>query len=345
VKKTTAGSGALPRFVAQEKPGLHPRNRHRGLYDFPQLIVVCPALARFVKPNAHGDLSIDFANAQAVRVLNRALLQDCYGVAGWDIPPAYLCPPIPGRADYLHVIADLLARDNGGVIARGAAVRGLDVGVGANGVYPLIGHSEYGWSFVGSDIDQVALASLQRVVDANAGLGEFIALRLQSSAAKIFSGVLQGNEVFDFTLCNPPFHASLDEAQEGSARKWRNLGKTPAGKSAKSVNLHDAPRLNFGGQEAELWCPGGELAFVRRMIAESALFPARCRWFTTLVSKAASLPAVYGALRQAGVREWQTLDMAQGQKKSRVVAWTFLDAALRKVQGRKTPAVRRSAGA
>ena len=342
MKKAAVGSVVLRRSATQEKPGLHPRNRHRGLYDFPQLIVACPELARFVSPNAHGDLSIDFANAQAVRALNRALLKDCYGVAGWDIPPAYLCPPIPGRADYLHVIADLLAGDNDGVIARGALVRGLDIGVGANGVYPLIGHSEYGWSFVGSDIDALALASLQRVVDANAGLREFIELRLQSSPEKIFSGVLQGNEVFDFTLCNPPFHASLDEAQEGSARKWRNLGKTPVGKSAKSDST---PSLNFGGQEAELWYPGGELAFVRRMIAESALFPARCRWFTTLVSKAASLPAVYTALRQAGVREWQTLDMAQGQKKSRVVAWTFLDAALRKAQGRKTPAVRRSGGA
>ncbi len=339
MRKTATRSAAVRGAATQEKPGLHPRNRHRGLYDFPQLISACPELARFVAPNAHGDLSIDFANAQAVRALNRALLQDAYGVAGWDIPPAYLCPPIPGRADYLHVIADLLAADNDGGIPCGAAVRGLDVGVGANGVYPLIGHSEYGWTFVGSDIDRLALASLQRVVDANAGLGEFVALRLQSSPEKIFSGVLQGNEVFDFTLCNPPFHASLDEAQEGSARKWRNLGQSLPGKRIAP------PRLNFGGQGAELWCPGGELAFVRRMIAESAVSPARCRWFTTLVSKAASLPAVYAALRQAGVHEWKTLDMAQGQKKSRVVAWTFLDAALRKAPGRKTPAVRRSAGA
>lgn len=314
---------ALPR-LAQEKPGLHPRNRHRGRYDLPQLIAACPELARFVAPNTHGDLSIDFADPQAVKALNRALLQHCYGVAAWDIPDAYLCPPIPGRADYLHVLADLLAGDHGGVIPHGAALRGLDIGVGANGVYPLIGHSEYGWSFVGTDIDPLALASLQRVVDANAGLGEFIALRRQPSAEKIFSGVLQGDEVFDFTLCNPPFHASLDAAQEGSARKWRNLGKAATGQRSAP------PRLNFGGQGGELWCPGGELAFVQRMIADSAAYASRCLWFSTLLSKAASLPAVYAALRQAGVREWKTLDMAQGQKKSRAVAWTFLDPAQRR---------------
>lgn len=334
MKKAARGKGAAGVAVvpaaqieliaqAQEKPSLHPRNRHRGRYDFPQLIAACPELAPFVTPNAHGDQSIDFANPRAVRALNRALLQQIYGVAGWDLPPAYLCPPIPGRADYLHVIADLLAADNGGTsgtrgtIPRGAAVRGLDVGVGANGVYPLIGHAEYGWSFVGSDIDPLALAALQRTIDANAGLGECIELRLQPSSEKIFSGMLRGDETFDFTLCNPPFHASLAEAQEGSARKWRNLGKAPAGQVGK-------PRLNFGGQGAELWCPGGEVEFVRRMIVESAAHASRCRWFSTLVSKAASLPAVYAELRRAGAREWKTLDMAQGQKKSRAVAWTFL---------------------
>lgn len=314
--------------AAPEKPGLHPRNRHRGRYDFAQLVAACPALARFVVPNAHGDRSIDFANPQAVRALNRALLQQVYGIAGWEIPPAYLCPPIPGRADYVHLIADLLAGDNGGAsedfIPRGAALRGLDVGVGANGVYPLIGQHEYGWSFVGSDIDPQALAALQRILDANAGLGQFIELRLQRSPENIFNGVVQGGEVFDFTLCNPPFHASLAEAQEGSARKWQNLGKANAGKTGAT------PRRNFGGQGAELWCAGGEAAFVRRMIAESVALAKSCLWFTTLVSKAATLPAVQVALRQAGVREWKTLDMAQGQKKSRAVAWTFLDAAQRR---------------
>lgn len=313
--------------VALEKPGLHPRNRHRGRYDFALLIAACPALARFVVPNPHGDRSIDFANPHAVRALNRALLQQVYGVSGWDVPTDYLCPPIPGRADYLHGIADLLAADNAEAvdrIPRGAGLRGLDVGVGANGVYPLIGHSEYGWSFVGTDIDPVALASLQRILDANPRFKACIELRLQPAPENIFNGMLQGKEVFDFTLCNPPFHASLDEAQEGSARKWHNLRKASTGKPDA------APRRNFGGQGAELWYPGGEAAFVRQMIVESVAFPNVCLWFTTLVSKAASLPAVQVALRQAGVQEWKVLDMAQGQKKSRAVAWTFFDATQRR---------------
>lgn len=299
-----------------EKDTLHPRNPHRGRYDFTQLITASPELAPFVAMNAYGDESINFSDPAAVKALNRALLQQVYGIRAWDIPPQYLCPPVPGRADYLHLLADLLAACNGGVIPRGDTVRVLDIGVGANCIYPLIGQHEYGWQFVGSDVDAAALANAQRIVDAN-GLGVAIKLRLQTSAVAIFRGVVQPDEVFDLTMCNPPFHASLAEAAAGTQRKWKNLGR--------DAGRQKAPLLNFGGQGAELYCEGGEEAFVLRMIAESAGLSGRCLWFTTLISKSASLPGVYRALKQANVFQHKTLEMAQGQKRSRIVAWTFLD--------------------
>lgn len=314
------------RPAAPGKSGLHPRNRHRERYDFSALTAGCPELARFVTRTERGEASIDFADPAAVKTLNRALLQLYYGVVGWDIPAGFLCPPIPGRADYLHHLADLLASNNGGVIPRGSAVRALDIGVGANCVYPLIGHREYGWSFVGADIDPAALASAQRIVHANPGLATAIQLRQQRKPAQIFRGVLGPREHFDVSLCNPPFHASLAEAREGTQRKWRNLGR---GAEAAGRNA-PAPRLNFGGQGAELHCPGGEAAFVRQMIEESAALPERCLWFTTLVSKAANLPGVQAALRQAGARATRVIEMAQGQKKSRIVAWSFLGDAQRR---------------
>jgi len=299
--------------TAAAKPGLHPRNLHRGRYDFKQLVKANPELAGFVAANAYGDESIDFADPAAVRALNRALLIDSYGVVGWDIPAQYLCPPIPGRADYLHYLADLLAAGNGGVIPRGAQIRVLDIGTGANCIYPLIGTRCYGWRFVASDIDPAAIAGAQAILDANPGLGDAIELRLQPLREAIFAGVIKAGERFDLTLCNPPFHASAAEAIAGTQRKWKNLGKP-----ATAI-----PALNFGGQGAELWCKGGEEAFVCRMIEESTQFRDQCSWFTTLVSKSASLPGVYRALKKAGVRVHRTIEMAQGQKKSRFVAWTY----------------------
>lgn len=313
-KKPLAKSA--PRTTPADKKGLHPRNKHGGRYDFTHLVECCPELTAFVAPNAYGDVSVDFADPDAVRALNRALLKQHYGISGWDLPAQYLCPPIPGRADYLHYLADLLARSNGGNIPFGDAIRILDIGVGANVVYPLIGHSEYGWSFVGSDIDRTALACAQATIDANSGHRDAVELRLQTSSSAIFKTVVRPGDLFDLTMSNPPFHASMDDATTGSERKWRNLGK--AGSD------DEAPVLNFGGQSAELCCAGGEEGFVGRMIAESVQIQAQCLWFTTLIAKATSLPAVYRALKQAGVQNSRTIEMAQGQKKSRIVAWTFL---------------------
>ncbi len=290
---------------------LHPRNPHQGRYDFKQLIAASPELAAFVSPNVYGDESIDFADPAAVKALNRALLSYEYDIKEWDIPAQYLCPPIPGRADYLHYLADLLAESRGGVVPTAASIRALDIGTGANCIYPLIGHRSYGWHFTGSDIDPTALANAQRILDANSGLSGAIELRLQASSQLIFKGVVKPGETFDLTLCNPPFHASQLEADAGTQRKWKNLGRD-AGRM---------PALNFGGQGAELWCRGGEEAFVCRMIAESA--DVNCMWFTTLISKSTTLPGVYRALKNAGVTHYRTIDMAQGQKKSRIVAWTF----------------------
>ena len=298
-----------------EKKGLHPRNRYGGRYDFAQLIAASPELAAFVAPNPYGDESIDFADPGAVKALNRALLKYSYGITGWDLPPHYLCPAIPGRADLLHHLADLLAQSNGGVVPYGPAIRVLDIGVGANCIYPLIGHGEYGWSFVGTDIDRAALACAQANADAN--YREAIELRLQPTPLNVFKGVLQPDELFDLVLCNPPFHASIDDARTGSARKWKNLGKGATGDKA--------PLLNFGGQGAELCCAGGEEGFISRMIAESAQISNTCLWFSTLVAKATNLPVVYRALKAAAVHDSRTIEVAQGQKKSRIVAWTYLN--------------------
>lgn len=309
LKRTT--KSRLPKPTA-EKSGLHPRNRHRLGYDFPALIRSSPELARFGRRNPAGTDTIDFADPAAVTALNRALLKHHYGIEQWDIPPGYLCPPIPGRADYIHRVADLLG-GAGLVIPSGPAVRLLDIGAGANCVYPILGVAEYGWSFVGTESDPVAAAWAENLIAANPVLTGRVEIRRQESPAHVFESIVKPGERFAASICNPPFHASAQEAAAGTRRKLRNLG---TGKTA-------APVLNFGGRSTELWCEGGEPAFVRRMIAESAERPELCGWFTTLVSKRESLPSIHQALKAVRADEVRTLELAQGQKKSRIVAWRF----------------------
>jgi len=297
----------------KEKLTLHPRNKHRERYDFKELVASFPTLATYVRPNEYQEESIDFFDPEAVKTLNTALLKHHYGVEYWDIPKNYLCPPIPGRADYIHYMADLLAENwTKNNIPTGNKIRCLDIGVGANCVYPLIGNKEYGWSFVGSDIDAVSIASARKTIESN-HLQQQIELRLQLNPNDIFRGVIQSNEFFDVTICNPPFHTSAEEAQAGSARKINNL-------KHKKVNK---PILNFGGKSNELWCEGGEEKFIGRMILESKEFAHSCRWFTTLVSKESNLRNIYKSLKKVAALEVKTIPMAQGNKVSRIVAWRF----------------------
>jgi 23S rRNA (adenine1618-N6)-methyltransferase len=302
------------RHSNEEKTQLHPRNKHRARYDFPLLIQNCLELKSFVQKNNYGAESIDFFNPQAVKMLNKALLKVYYGVNNWDIPDGYLCPPIPSRADYVHYIADLLALKNNHNMPFGADIKCLDIGVGANCVYPIIGHKEYGWSFIGSDIDPVSIDSASKIMAANPLLKPFIELRLQTDENDIINGILKPNERIDVTFCNPPFHASLADAQLGTQRKLNNLTQKS---NAKMV-------LNFGGQNNELWCEGGELAFIKSMIYQSKQYADSCFFYSTLVSKEINLKPIYATLKKVNAAEIETINMQQGNKISRIVAWTFL---------------------
>lgn len=288
------------------KKELHPNNKHRGRYDFPALIASSPELEQHVNVNPYGDLSVNFFDPEAVKSLNRALLIHFYGLEYWDIPAAYLCPPIPGRADYVHYLADLLPED------KLKTIRGLDIGTGANCIYPIIGAKEYNWQFVGTEVDPTAVESAQKIVSENTLLQGVVEIRKQENNAQFFNGIIQAGEFFDFTICNPPFHASLEEAQAGSRRKESNL-------CLKEVLK---PTLNFGGQTTELWYEGGELKFIQEMIKESTDFTKQVGFFSTLVSKQSNVDPLFKTLKQCGYTDTRLVEMAQGHKISRFIAWT-----------------------
>lgn len=304
--------------VITEKKNLHPRNHHRFGYDFERLILENSELKDFLKLNKFSpdskEKTIDFSNPKAVKALNRALLVTHYGIKFWDIPKDYLCPPIPGRADYIHYIADLLAETNNQNIPEGLTVQGLDIGIGANCIYPIIGNSAYGWSFVGTDVNEDSLQNCKKIIQNNPELIDAISLQKQIEPRFIFKNIIEIEDRFTFTICNPPFHASPEEALKATTRKAKNLQYKQASK----------PVLNFGGQNAELWCDRGEIGFITQMIYESVKYPENVLWFTTLVSKKENLNTIYKLLKKVGVTNVKTIDMEQGQKTSRIVAWTFL---------------------
>lgn len=298
---------------------LHSRNPHQGRYDFAKLILACPELEAHLRPNPKGDQTIDFSDEQAVRALNGALLAHHYGVKHWMIPAGYLCPPIPGRADAIHYLADLLASSNAGEIPRGKQVKAIDIGTGANCIYPILGSRSYGWQFVATDIDPVAVKTARLIVASNPCLSKLIKVVEQKDRDSMFQGIIRPGDRFDLTMCNPPFHASMEEAQASSQRKRDNLSEGPRGK--------EMGKPNFGGQRAELWCAGGERRFVSLMIRESVAYGGQVSWFSSLISKSERLPVLKKELSQCGATQVQVINMSQGQKVSRLLVWSFRQSA------------------
>ena len=125
-------------------------------------------------------------------------------------------------------------------------------------------------------------------------------------------------------LCAAALRGLAEPAQAaaaGSLRKVRNLNSQKP-RNEQKANL-DQAALNFGGRQNELWCEGGELQFIRRMIRDSQSVASQVFWFSTLVSKAENVAPIRKALAAAKVAEVRVIEMAQGQKISRLVAWTF----------------------
>lgn len=293
------------------KTTLHPRNPFAAPYPLAELALLQPGLTAHLKTTPDGRDTLNFADPEAVQLLNTALLQWQFNLQHYQIPAGYLCPAVPGRLDYLLYLQDLLTDSHQGKKVPASAVQLLDIGCGANLIYCLLAAKAMHWQAIGSDIDTTALTNAEVLIREN-GLQRQLSPRTQHKPQAIFYGVIKPGDYLDLTLCNPPFHDSPAAAAAGSARKQRNLGLS-----------NEAP-LNFAGQANELWCEGGEPVFLRQMLAESKEFANQVYWFTTLVSKQQHLAKLQQQLQQLGATQVQVIAMAQGNKQSRILAWSFL---------------------
>lgn len=292
------------------KGKLHKRNKHHSGYNFETLVKANTSLEEHVELNPNGQSTINFSNALAVKELNKAILLADYNLEYWDLPNGHLCPPIPGRVDYIHYVADLLFESKDQNQIKSYKVKGLDIGTGANLIYPILGWSEYNWQFVCSEVNLESINWAKEILSKNPALSNAVKIRRQKNKKHILKGLIQSQEHFDFTICNPPFHTSEEEALKSN--------------QIKSKKLKIKENLNFGGVHSELWCEGGEVQFIETLLSESQQHQSRVLWFTCLVSKKESLETVLPKFKaNKHIKQFKIVDMAQGQKKSRFIAWTF----------------------
>ncbi|MDB4297789.1 23S rRNA (adenine(1618)-N(6))-methyltransferase RlmF [Flavobacteriaceae bacterium] len=280
---------------------MHPKNPFEESYNFDELITVCPELKEHVFTNEYNNKTIPFADKNAVKALNKALLKKHYNLNFWDIPDDNLCPPIPGRLDYLLHVAELFDKEELSL---------LDIGTGANLIYPILGTLHFNWKCTASEVDKTSFNNAQNILAKNTNLNT-VSLRHQQFKNSILEYIIAPNEFYDVVVCNPPFFKNSHDAAAKNQRKVKNL----------KLEANDS--LNFGGKSNELWYKGGEEAFVKKMATESVLFKDQVTWFTSLVSQKENLKNIKRAINKTKPTEVKIVDMEQGNKKSRFIAWRF----------------------
>lgn len=281
---------------------MHANNPFQEDYNFDVLTQANPELIPHVFVNEYGNKTLKFADKKAVKELNKALLKQQYQLQFWDIPENNLCPPIPGRLDYLLHINDLLEEKEN--------IKLLDIGTGANLIYPILGTRHFNWKCTASEVDKDSFNNAQNLIAKNNNLNS-IDLRHQQFKNSILQNIIQPNDQFDVVVCNPPFFKNSFDADQKNKRKTKNL------------KLETNNTLNFGGRSNELWYKGGEEAFVKKMAEESVLFKTQATWFTSLVSQKVHLKNIKRAINKTLPTEVKIVEMEQGNKKSRFIAWKF----------------------
>ncbi|GBE58592.1 23S rRNA methyltransferase [Babesia ovata] len=362
---------------------MHHRSRHTKRDDFIALSRISPVLKRHLVPNSKCKSTAckqimhhyDFSHPDAVYHLSRAILKTTYGLNFYlpcgcpndscdpslsaegagedgDTHPGdaahidvkrYLAPSIPGRADYLHYVADLLhvshnlpdpppegtdAAHHGPAnigfedIPRGQKVKVLDVGTGANCIYPLLGCTDYGWSFIASEINSESLNLAKRNLTSN-NITDIVDLRHQKEPLRMFTGILQPDEFVYLTMCNPPFHASLDRTnlnprvstcgtinelvfQHDDVTTFTIDGVDPLNLQNVRFGVTGQVNYTFSSNPRER----GDLAFVEIMLVESRFFAHNVLWFTSLVARLSTLKRIKSHI-QADMRRYHASNEKQ----------------------------------
>lgn len=282
---------------------MHPDNPFEKEYNFNGLIQSHPKLSEFIIVGKSDRKSIDFGDSKAIIALNTALLKRTFDV-NWELKPGHLCPALPGRLDYLIHVKDLLDAPSKKPITM------LDIGTGASLIYPLLATAAFDWNCTASEVDIDSIEFAKKLLLLNPNL-KTTTLRNQRFKSKIFHHVMEENDYFDLVVCNPPFYKTQSEAEQRNIRKNKNL------------HNNESISHNFGGHSNELWYKGGEEAFIKTMASESASYGSQVGWFTCLISNSEHVKILKRYVRKANPTELRVVEMEQGNKKSRFIAWTF----------------------
>ncbi|KAI9365867.1 hypothetical protein BD770DRAFT_423739 [Pilaira anomala] len=278
---------------------MHPRSVFNERPDFGQLAERYDSFKPFIIKGKGDRVHIDFKDPEAVKELNVCLMKEYFDIT-MDFPIDSLCPPVPNRLNYILWLQDLM---NDTVTTTN--IIGIDIGVGASCIYPLLGCANNpNWRFLATDVDSRSIKYAIENVERN-NLQDRIIIRYNPDPNKIF--ILDDTTDYDFCMCNPPFYSSQEEIEQGL------------------LNKELEPSTVCQGSINEMITEGGELGFISRMIKESVGLGRRIRWYTSLVGLKKTIQPLVRLLKESGISNYVVTTFIQGDTTRWGIAWSFYE--------------------
>ena len=225
--------------------------------DFLILMKQFPELKKFIikqDEDKEKVFSFDWSNNDFSLLMAKSILDYYFDIKYYHVPKGYLIPPIPSRLNYINLINSSLNE------IKEENIMGIDIGTGANIIYPILGNSVYNWKFICSEINNDAYNNAKIILQKN-NLEKNINLIKQNNKNNIFLGILNQEKKYTFSMSNPPYY---DYEQE--------------------IKIEDKKRDNEFNFD-EVYYKNGELGFFERYFQESICYKKNIFLFTILIGK------------------------------------------------------------
>lgn len=201
---------------------------------------------------------------------------------------ANLCPRIPNRIAYLNIMESLCEAWD--VVHTDEKLM-VDIGTGSLAIFPLLGAKLGRW--IATEKNASSYQHARELVAHN---------QIATIAVEHTLGWPQPSHRVRYTVSNPPFYTDAADLRQRNRKK--DLTKP-------------TPALTLVSNE--LFCDGGEVAFVKWMIDESFSAP-KTGWYSAMVGIHSDVDPILHHLHKVAITNYKVIPIRFGTRRW-VVAW------------------------
>ena len=271
--------------------------------DFLTLIKEFPELKKYkLKQNEDNEdeFQFDWSNNELSLLMDKSILNYYFNIKYYDIPKGFLIPPIPSRINYINLINSIITKLINDIDIKN--IIGIDIGTGANIIYPILGYSIYKWKFICTEINKEAYNNAKLILQKN-NLENNINIIKQNNKDNIFISILNRENKYLFSMCNPPYYNYENE-----------------------IKLEDKKRDNEYNFD-EIYYKNGEYGFFQRYFEESICYKNNVFLYTILIGKKINAENIYDKLSSYNdiIKIYNMQKILTGNNVRYIIYWSFFN--------------------